>query len=85
MASRLPRIAANEPACVGIVLAKGPLAFQDDGVNKFGGFNPQIGQWVVYNGGDAKRVQIRGVDCRYIEDALIHQIVPDPTIITHRT
>ena len=70
---------------VGLVLAKGPIAFKDDAVNKFGGFDPSVGQWVTYNAGDAKRVQINGVDCRYIEDSLIQQIVPDPAVITHRT
>jgi len=70
---------------VGLVLKKGPLAFKDDKVNQFGGFDPQEGDWVVYNAGDAKRVQINGVDCRYIDDALIHQIIPDPQMITHRT
>ena len=69
---------------VGLVLLKGPLAFKDDDRNSFGGFSPEVGQWVVYNAGDAKRVQINGVDCRYIEDSLIHQIVPDPSMITHR-
>jgi len=70
---------------VGLVLKKGPLAFKDDAANQFGGFNPKEGEWVVYNAGDAKRVQINGVDCRYIDDALIHQVIPDPGMITHRT
>ena len=70
---------------VGLVLKKGPLAFKDDATNQFGGFEPNIGDWVVFNAGDSKRVQINLVDCRYIDDALIHQIIPDPGMITHRT
>lgn len=69
---------------VGYVLKKGPLAFKDDEANKFGGFNPEIGRWVTFRPGDARRIQINGVDCRIVEDTLIDMTINDPEIITHR-
>jgi co-chaperonin GroES (HSP10) len=69
---------------VGYVLKTGPLAFQEDTSNHFGGFAAKAGDWVLYTPGEGKRVQINGVDCRLIEDALIQMKIADPAIITHR-
>lgn len=71
---------------VGYVLKRGPLAFKDDPESNinFGGFDPQVGQWVTFTPGEGKRRQINGIDCRVIEDSLIDMIVPQPDIITHR-
>lgn len=72
---------------VGHVLKCGPFAFQDDpaaGI-KFGGFQAKVGDWVTFSPGDAKRVQINGIDCRLIEDSLIQMVVPDPAAITHNS
>lgn len=69
---------------VGLVLKKGPLAFQDDDVTKFHGQDVQPGEWVAFRPGDGKRIQINGVDCRIIEDTAIDAIVDDPTIVTYR-
>lgn len=72
---------------VGYVLKVGPLAFQDDTEARinFGGFKAEVGQWVVFAPGEAKRRQINGVDCRLIEDALIEMVIADPTIMTHKS
>lgn len=69
---------------VGLVLKKGPLAFQDDDVTKFHGQDIQVGEWVAFRPGDGKRIQINGVDCRIIEDTAIDAIVDDPTIVTRQ-
>ena len=37
---------------VGLVLKIGTLAFQDDSVNKFGGFSVQPGEWAIYRPSD---------------------------------
>lgn len=37
---------------VGLVLAVGPLAFEDDAVNKFGGFKVGPGDWAVFRPSD---------------------------------
>jgi co-chaperonin GroES (HSP10) len=68
---------------VGLVLKKGLMAFKDDDQNKFHGQDVQVGDWVVFRPGDGKRVQIRGVDCRLIDDVLIDMVVESPALITH--
>jgi len=70
---------------VGLVLKKGPLAFQDsDGVS-FHGQGVEVGEYVVYRVGDTKRLQINGVECRLIEDTMIDLVIDDPDLITHRS
>lgn len=70
---------------VGYVLKLGPLAFQDDPKNnvEFKGFAAKVGDWVAFRPSEGERYQIRGVDCRLFEDALIKMKVADPNIITH--
>lgn len=72
---------------VGLVLKKGGMAFKDDDASKtyFHGQDSRIGDWVVFRPGDAKRIQINGVDCRFVEDIMIDMVVGDPEIVTHRT
>lgn len=71
---------------VGLVLKKGGMAFRDDDASKtyFHGQDVKEGDWVVFRPGDAKRVQIRGVDCRMVDDISIDLVISDPEIITHR-
>lgn len=70
---------------VGYVLKMGPLAYQDDPDQnvRFGGFAAKVGQWVTFIPGEGKRIQIKGVDCRLFDDALIQTIVSDPDLVTH--
>lgn len=68
---------------VGYVLKAGPFAFKNDTERDFGGFSAQPGDWVTFSPGEGKRVQIKGVDCRLFEDALILMKVADPDIVTH--
>lgn len=72
---------------VGLVLKKGGMAFKDDDASKtyFHGQDAKVGEWVVFRPGDAKRIQINGVDCRFVEDIMIDMVVSDPELITHRT
>lgn len=72
--------------CVGLVLKKGGMAFKDDDASKtyFHGQDVSIGDWVVFRPGDARRVQINGVDCRFVEDIMIDMVIADPELITHR-
>lgn len=71
---------------VGLVLKKGETAFKDEPETKtfFHGQDANIGEWVVFRPGDAKRIQINGVDCRMVEDTLIDLVIDNPEIITHR-
>lgn len=70
---------------VGLVLKMGDVAFKDEPETKtfFHGQKVDVGDWVVIRPGDAKRVQIRGIDCRFVEDTLIDMVVKNPDIITH--
>ncbi|MCA6108110.1 co-chaperone GroES family protein [Bradyrhizobium cenepequi] len=69
---------------VGLVLKKGKTAFKDDANTDFHGQDVKPGEWVVFRPGDARRVQIRGVDCRMVEDSLLDMVVADPSVVTHR-
>lgn len=71
---------------VGLVLKKAAIAFKDDEATKtyFHGQDVKVGDWVVFRPGDAKRIQLNGVDCRFVEDVTIDMIVHDPEIVTHR-
>jgi co-chaperonin GroES (HSP10) len=68
---------------VGLVLKKGALAFKDDERNQFHGQDVTVGDWVTFRPGDAKRIQIKGVECRIVEDTMIDMVIDDPTIVTH--
>lgn len=68
---------------VGLVLKKGAMAFKDDEHNKFNGQDVSIGDWVTFRPGDAKRIQINGVECRIVEDTLIDMVIDTPDLITH--
>lgn len=70
-------------SCVGLVIRKGAIAFKDDEQHKFHGQDVAVGDWVTFRPGDGKRIQIRSVDCRIIEDVLIDMVIDDPEIITH--
>jgi len=71
---------------VGLVLKKGETSFKDEPETKtfFHGQNVEVGDWVVFRPGDAKRIQINGVDCRMVEDVLVDLVIDDPEKITHR-
>lgn len=72
-------------ASVGLVLKKGHTAFRDEKETHtyFHGQSAEVGDWVVFRPGDARRVQINGVDCRFMEDTLIDMVIDDPEIVTH--
>ena len=65
---------------VGLILKKGPAAFQDDKDQRinFHGFNPDIGDWVIFRNSDGwdvdlghRKGRIAYLSCRFIQDAFI--------------
>lgn len=66
---------------VGLVLKTGPIAFQDDASNDFGGVNVKPGDWVVYRPADGMETFVNGVSCRFLADRDIKAIVPSPEIV----
>lgn len=72
----------------GLVLAVGPMAFQDDAVTKFGGLKAVPGDWVMFRPGDGLEMFIRdrrgvndGISCRLFDDTFIKGRVDDPAMI----
>lgn len=66
---------------VGLVLKKGPLAFQDDRTNSFAGQDVSAGDWIVYRVSDGFPIDINGVHCRIMEDTHVKAAVPAPELV----
>lgn len=64
-----------------LVLALGPIAFQDDDHHRFGNVKPKVGDWVVYNIGDTSALEIGDTRCRFVEDVDIQMIVDAPDVL----
>lgn len=72
--------------CLGLVLKKGPWAFQDDaelGVH-WKGQTVDVGDWVVFKYSDAWEQHLNGVSVRFVDDRDIRGRVTDPTVLTSR-
>ena len=66
---------------VGLVLAKGPLAFVDDRSTTFGGATIDVGDWVAIRINDGLSMKINGTACRIVTDTFIRMRVSDPTLV----
>lgn len=75
---------------VGLVLAKGPLAYADSEIeyDRAGeivadcrGQNARIGTWVVYAIKDGWPVQINGVPCRFVPYDKLRMRITDPNLV----
>lgn len=66
---------------VGLVLALGPLAFQNDEEHRWGEIKPQVGDWVLTNIGDTRRLQLGPSSCRFVEDVHVQAIITDPDTV----
>ena len=68
-----------------LVLKKGPLAFKDDTVAKFGGMTVEEGDWVMARPSDGLEFFIvtggEGVCCRLYEDVNIKARIADPELV----
>lgn len=66
---------------VGLVVAKGPLAFKDDNIVQFHGQNVEIGEWVMYDIMEGRQFTIDRMHARRLKDTQIVMRVPDPRVI----
>lgn len=66
---------------VGLVLKKGPLAFQDDNSHSFGKKTPQVGDWVMFNVGDTFAFHLGDSKARILEDVDVKAILAKPDIV----
>jgi co-chaperonin GroES (HSP10) len=65
---------------VGMVIAKGPLAFVDDDKNKFCDKNVEVGDWILFRTADTGRLHINGKECRILQDAHVRAKLSNPDI-----
>lgn len=66
---------------IGLVLKKGPLAFQSDDTHHWGDKVPQVGDWVLFRIGDTFPFILGARSCRFVEDVNVKAIVHRPDII----
>jgi hypothetical protein len=63
---------------VGLLIAKGPMCWQDDEHVKFGGTSYEIGEWVCFDRQDGRQTSINRVHCRKLKDVDIWGRTRDP-------
>lgn len=63
---------------VGLVVAMGPQAYQDDESTKFYGQSVKIGDWVWFRPSDGMACEINGVTCRVFQEPGIIGKIPHP-------
>lgn len=66
---------------VGLVIAKGPLAFRDDEHVKFMGQDIAVGEWVSYDVMEGRQFTMDNIHCRRLKDTQIVMRIPDPRLI----
>ena len=62
----------------GLIVAMGPLAFANDADHNWGDLKPTVGDWVLTNVGDTRRLTLGANSCRFVEDVNVQAIVSDP-------
>lgn len=63
---------------VGLLIAKGPSAFDDKDGEWFGGRTFKVGEWLVFRPSDGWNVSVNGVACKILSDTQVKGIVDSP-------
>lgn len=63
---------------VGLIVAAGPQAYEDDESTKFHGTKNVVGDWVWFHPSDGRALEVNGVFCRVFTEAGIIGKLPDP-------
>jgi len=66
---------------VGLLLAKGPMAWKTDDRVSFGGSTYEVGEWVCYDRQDGRQIAINRVHCRRLKDVDVWGSTTDPYLI----
>jgi len=66
---------------IGLVIAKGKLAFRDSDYIKFEGQNIEIGEWAFYDIMEGRQFTIERVHCRRLKDTQIVGTIEDPRLV----
>lgn len=62
---------------IGLIVAKGPSAFQEEGGNWFNGRQLDVGEWIVFRPSDGWSLTVNGVPCRILSDTQVKGTVQD--------
>lgn len=63
---------------VGLLIARGPLAWKSDKRVDFGSTMHEIGEWVCYDRQDGRQISINRVHCRRLKDVDVWGSTDDP-------
>lgn len=63
---------------VGLVLKKGPSAFQDTSGEWFQGIDIDVNEWIIMRSSDGWSITVNGVLCRMIDDMNVRGRVDHP-------
>ena len=66
---------------VGLVVAKGKIAFRDDDTVKFYGQDVHIGDWLQYDIHDPRQFTINRIHCRLLKDVHVIARLKDPRLV----
>lgn len=66
---------------LGLIVAMGAAAFQDDSGQWFNNASLNIGDWVCFRPSDGWSVTVNGVLCRVLADTQVKMRVPSPDMV----
>jgi len=66
---------------LGLIVAMGAAAFQDDSGQWFNNASFNIGDWVCFRPSDGWSVTVNGVLCRVLADTQVKMRVPSPDMV----
>jgi co-chaperonin GroES (HSP10) len=62
----------------GLIIAIGPMAFDDSDGKWFQGVKPKLHDWISFRPSSGREMDVHGWPCRVFEDVHIDMIVPAP-------
>lgn len=66
--------------CLGLVIKRGPKAFQDDDLHKFDGWEAKVGEWVLFRFSSSWEQHFNGVSVRWVPDSEIKGTTDKPSL-----
>jgi hypothetical protein len=66
---------------VGLLIAKGPMAWKSDDRVDFGGTDYKIGDWVWYDRQDGRQIAIHRIHCRRLKDVDVSGDTDEPFLV----
>jgi len=66
---------------VGLIVAVGPQAYEDDEATKFHGTKNKVGDWVWFRASDGIACEVNEVFCRVLTERDIYGVIPHPDFV----